>query len=304
MEYSPQTRPAKRGWLLSVLLLGILATCLGIAWGLVQYRRAPIREGQKILHEIHQRGLSAFWDSETAVVEYRLIRRDDKIIGWQVQYRQPISQGGFRGEMKRWRPEMTVVAEWQLDASARRGQYTSNLENYVINGRYRIELSENRTTVHLEDTHLQIKQLVDKAFHPSKSRVPENYAPEGTLSLLKSEVARRKSKAQFKITYDSILPANGKPLFVNLLVEYQGRPESPSDGAVLNITTPQQGNLVRREVYDAGGNFLRAEYLAPDGKYTEEAVTLETLKTHFPDAMEKLQQRLEESLPEVPVTQT
>jgi hypothetical protein len=214
--------------MVAVAMLVVLAVTIAGAWWLVWARNAPARRGAELIDQVQAEGLDAFWQGpevqfwqiqQTQLTRYGPARN----VLWTVELRKRRADGGFEElSVTGANPERLQWAYWKLDANATNGLYQAGI---LARNRANRRL-ETRQTTEIRQTgdKLAVEQFMDEAgkrvetFAP----VPENYAPEGTLRLLRALTARNGEHADFLVVYDQVPPGGQEPTFNTVQYEYRG----------------------------------------------------------------------------------
>ncbi|MGC9454968.1 MAG: hypothetical protein ACP5HU_08885 [Phycisphaerae bacterium] len=197
--------------LIAVLMFALLAVATGSAWLIVQQRRGPHDRGAELVEELHERGLSAWWQ-RLPQARWSLVRRGGRTIGWQVQLRLPTDDGGFEGlTLRLLRGEAGSGGYWEhwaLNDSATAGEYRAG-EIGISGDR---TLTSNRTLIVLSEGVVRAEQTI-RFRVSSRAPAPENYAPEGTLPLLRRMAAEAGGEIAFRIVFNEQGPLGGRTSF-------------------------------------------------------------------------------------------
>lgn len=236
--------------LVAPILLVLLLVSVLLAWWLSTSRGQLVNAGRDIITDIHQSGLSTYWKGPQQL--FYIIMQKDEILGYRAEFRWPLAQGGFEGlsvvMLAAEREWPGLYEHWVLSPDATEGKYTAGRVHAA--GRLLQD-----TEIIMNGRVVQVAQRLPKGtIIRSRSSVPENYLPEGTLPLAMQLVAQRKSNAYFKLIYNSDYPPVSQrgqvpqTRFGLANMEYAGVQEVPDDGPVQAATVKlRKGSLGREE---------------------------------------------------------
>jgi len=254
-------------------MFGLLLMSLGAAHWLVHSRNVPIRRAAAIIREIRAKALPAYWESEQTTLYYVLRDGEGKALSWLAVSRRG-GDDGYSGTTLGQAPGKVYLEDWRLLPDASAGQYISSFgavkdpKTFLLARDIAIALGNGQVTV-------------QKAGLEFTAAAPENYIPEGLISLVIRLVAERRQKAAFTIIINEQAIINHRIVFAPITMKPQGarrvRVESRSRGqAIIKIYhLDEDGRIVRIEFPDSGINFIR--------------VSVEELIKAFPEARKLLQ---------------
>jgi hypothetical protein len=264
----------------SIVLLAILGVCSAMAWVLAWHKSAPARNAQEILAAIRRRGIKTYWPENARHQQWFLIYRDEKITGWEMEYHQAGSNGAVGGFVRQndlSTRQVRISTRWRLSNNAEKGDYQSQ---HVAWNPPQAEVGEAK--IELRDRNLQVVQNINGKRYSSSAAAPENYLPEGLMSLAIREVAQRRSHARFEMVQDAQPPAQSKgektPLF-SFELRYVGQ-DSHSGGAMVEESYDPKHTWIT--VLDDAGNVLQRN----QGNIKCVPVPHQTVLQHFPAAAE------------------
>ncbi len=251
------SRTTQRKFLVLVLV-GILGVCVGVAWYMTVRIDAPTHQGTEIMQDIRVRKLLSFWGEQKTYHQHYLVyqRVGGKLVlvGWRFKYRGLNSdpRKGFVGGDISWKGG-TTRSSWTLTNGLDKGTYESNFMR-VVEGKY---VPIMLASIELDGGNLQVQQNLKGQELSTVSEIPDNYIPEGTLSLVYREVANRKTHAKFKMIFDNLAPVGGKPRFGAVGVRYLHPPKDDPAGSVLEVKHIVLGSVATDQVVlDADGNIV------------------------------------------------
>ncbi len=218
-----------RDAVVAVAMLAVLAVTIAGAWWLVWARNAPARRGAELVAQVRSEGLGAFWQGPE--VQFWQIERTQltpygpvRSVLWTVELRKQRPDGGFEElSVTGANPDRLQWAYWKLNAQATEGLYQAGI---LDRNRVSRQLeTRQKTEIRQTADKLAVQQFMDDAgkrvetFAP----VPENYAPEGTLRLLRDLTARNGENADFLVVYDEVPPGGQEPSFNTIQYAYRGQ---------------------------------------------------------------------------------
>lgn len=264
----------------SLVLLALLGVCAAAAWLMAWHKSSPSREGQDILATIRQKGIKSYWPQNVQRREWFLIRRGEKIVGWEMEYRQAgpdRAGGGFERQTNTAAGQERISARWKLTNNTEQGQYQSQSVKFS-----RMKASVTEAKIALQEGRLEVLQNNNGAHYASTTPVTENYLPEGVMSIAIHEVAKRKTQARFDMVEDESYPEESQggqtPLY-SFELRYIGQ-DTRTGGAMVETFFRGGGSWVT--VVDDEGNVLRR--FGENVEFTP-ATRVEVQK-HFPEAAE------------------
>ncbi|MDY6913688.1 MAG: hypothetical protein SVT52_04435 [Planctomycetota bacterium] len=262
----------------SVVLLGVLLGSVAVAWWLVRSRSGYQHRGADILAQIRSRGLDAFWKEEQAI-EWFAIRSDKELIGWRAMARFRRPDKGFEGISIAFTPKGSIRSweHWSLNADATENNY---LAGPLLPGPAGLIPLPN-TRIQLADGRILVQQRIKGRKYQSHVDVPDNYLPEGMLTLAASAVAREKTSATFQLVFNETPPRRQTTYLGLVEMEYAGQAASENNGGC-RVTFRYSGRreLAFTYVLGADGRVLRVSH----PKYDEAAVGQEEITKAFPNA--------------------
>ena len=132
-------------------------------------------------------------------------------------------------------------------------------------------------SIELESGTLRVQQEFPGQKLNSESKIPDNYIPEGSMSLMFREVAKRKTHAKFKMIFDSLPPVGSRPRFGVLDVRYLHPLKNGPTGAVLEVKhVILSTESTYRVLLDSTGNVV--------SETTEKTVTVPVSEKDFNEA--------------------
>lgn len=263
-----------------LILFGVFSLCVVGAWGMATHRGRSLIEGKNIILEMRQNKLNAFWQAEDST-QWFLIRSGRKNIGWQVQYRRPNAEGGFEGGEMRilFSSQGTerITSRWILNNEITKGAYISDVIILGSHGNMMVRRSIVAARIDMNAGKLDVQQKISGAKFRSQADEPDGYIPEGTLDLLSYMVAKRKTKAKFRMIIDSLPPSKKWTNFITVEIRYSdATPISPGGSAVV-VTMAGHDSLC---FFDKNGKVEKQIV----GDIEETAVTEEEIIKAFPNA--------------------
>jgi len=256
---NPNARVSQRKFLV-VILVSILGACAALAWWMTERIDAPTAQGIEIVKDIRARELLHFWGENKTHQQhyfiYRRVGRKQEIVGWKFEYRSQnknpqYSQKSFIGGEIVWEGHYSQ-SQWTLTNGLDKGTYQSSSERRDHN-----RLFKTGATIKFDSGILRVQQLFPGKKLNSECKIPDNYIPEGSMSLIFREVADRKTHAKFKMIFDNVPPVGSRPRFGVLEVRYLYPPKDDPSGAVLevkHIVLSTKSTL--RLILDSAGNVV------------------------------------------------
>lgn len=253
---NPRARQQK---LLILILLSILGACIVLGWWMTRRIDAPTTQGIEIVRAVRARKLLQFPGGNKTYRQHYFIYQHaggkPQIVGWRFRYhsRNQNPEKGFVGGEMEWNPGSYAQSRWTLTDGLDKGSYQSRIERRKRDG-----LIRTGASIELNNGILYVQQILPGHKLNSECEIPDNYIPEGSVSLMLREVAERKTHAKFKMIFDSLPPVGSRPRFGILEVRYIKPPEDDSGGAELEIRqiTPSRKSTYR-VVLDSAGNVAR-----------------------------------------------
>ncbi len=246
--------------LLVLILLGILGVCVGLGWWMTKRIDTPTAQGIEIVKDIRSRKLLSFWgESKTYRQHFFIYQRvDEKLhrIGWKFEYRSQNRnpQEGFVGGEIEQSFGNEARSHWTLTNGLDKGTYQSHIEQREQN-----KLVGMGASIEFDNETLRVQQKFPGKNLNSESKIPDNYIPEGAMSLIFREVAKRKTHAKFKMIFDKLPPVGSRPRFGVLDIRYLDSPkENPNETLLLEVKQVVLSNKsTYRLVLDSLGNVVR-----------------------------------------------
>jgi len=271
--------------LIAAFMIAALLASVGAAWWLTRSRNAPHRRGEEILQRIRREGLEKFWPGPQT--RWYLRQRSGKPVGWRLVARDRDADGLFHGVRVSVRADGGMGAgfethweQWTLNAAADEGSYEAG--QYYATRTKRAALTD--TVIHLRAGQIDVVQLIAGEPFDSDAVVPGNYAPEGTLGLVRRLVARDKTTATFRLVFNSVPPSGRGTRLATAEMRYagEGKPfeDRPTEQVIVLSHMGGAGDE-RAYDFDAGGELVRIR-----GKESQEvAASVKRILSHFPGAL-------------------
>ena len=306
-QENPQRSPtaARPGGIIAVMLV-LLLMSVGVAWWISHHRQAAGHRGNDILAEIRSAGLKHFWGEGGR--EFYLMRRNGENVGWQAVLRKPTRDGYGGLDIHAYVKNNIVAWEtWTLSNDLREGYYVAMGPSILVPGLLattKIVLKNGQVEV-TETLHdlprgprtgrPTASQFGNQHQYTSRTAVPENYLPEGSLPLVMRLVGERKVKASFKIVLNETPPlqaGNGalKTRLGSVQAEFTKNDmftTGPRPVPTTIVTTTRSGfgrEMVERSYWSPAGELQQTVYDHSDLV----SVTLQELLSVFPNAMREL----------------
>ncbi len=224
-----------------LILFTIFALCVAGAWWMSRHRGSTLLEGKSVLAEIRQEKLKAFWGEEEST-QWFLVRNGAQNIGWLVQYRKLRPDGSYEGGYMKIilsaQGPRRITSRWILNNEATHGVYVSD-ESVLgqVNTNLGVRMLKQplvAARIEMNEGKLNVIQRIKGADFRSSADIPEGYVPEGTMDLVSYIVARRKTRAKFRMIVDSLGSSENQTAFVTVDIQYSGmKPLSPEGLAVI-----------------------------------------------------------------------
>ena len=288
-ERTNQDAGRSRPTWVALIMLGLFLLSVGIAWWISFDREHLVREGVRIVAQIHKSKLESFWHGQEQ--SFYLIGENQRNIGWRADLRVPRQDGGFDGLLVEaigaGGRQQLHVRTWQLNSAATQG---------VCQAAW---LQGAEPKIYMDKGYL-VEQS-PKPPHISKVEIPPNFLPEGTLTLAARLVAQARGQAFFKSIYVSNSgprEAEGSQLnnigLTNLI--YKGQ-ETLHEGG-----KPVLADVVEVRLGILGKERTETLYLAPEGHVllittpdqTFTPTTLADLVKFDPNALRTIQEEAED----------
>ncbi|MFP4356069.1 MAG: hypothetical protein ACLFUJ_13180 [Phycisphaerae bacterium] len=245
-----RTNQQRRDKSMAFAMAVVLAVTLAGAWMLVRAKNAPVRHGAELIDQLAEEGLDAWWKGPELQIWGIFPKGQREPEGWTIQVRTANPEGGFAG--------MTVGGEssrmlswqqWTLNNSAREGIYEAGK---LVSTRTGPSLYVDTRIEQRADGKLLVRQFINQLNRrvETSTRTPENYAPEGTLQLLRERVGQTRRDSDFRVIVNSAGPAGQEPNFIPFVYEYSG--QADLEGQAVQIVQSRQ---VLRD--DSGGQYSR-----------------------------------------------
>lgn len=253
-----------------------------MAWVMAWHKGAPTREAQAILAAIQGRGLLDSWSKDTEPQRWYLVLREGKVIGWEMEFHQAQPSGAAGGEVSKQvvpSGQILLTAQWKLSNDAKQGEYRSRQVALKLPRPVVVEAG-----IELHEGNLRVDQNINGKRFSSSGRAPENYLPEGLMTLAIREVARRKTHARFLMVRDGYppeQPQGGQPKLHPFSLRYLGADEQTGGARVVFSLADGQGGE-QTLILNKEGKVVRREA----GKRQFVATTGQEVLRLFPDAGE------------------
>ncbi|MBN1942478.1 MAG: hypothetical protein JW849_04200 [Phycisphaerae bacterium] len=264
----------------SLVLLAILGVCSAVAWVLAWHKGAPARDAREILSAIRRQGIKHYWPQNARQQRWFFIRREGNVVGWEMHHRQAGADGAIGGFVRRENAphkQVRLSSRWRLSNDAEQGEYHSQ---QVVLQPPQVKVTE--AAIELRDRNLQVNQNIDGAGFSSTTAIPENYLPEGLMTLAMREVAQRQGRAQFKMVLDNQKPSpptGGQTPLFSFELRYVGQDPS-TGGAKVETSFGRENPWIT--ILDANGEMIRRY----EGNTEFSPATFEEILQRFPDAAE------------------
>ena len=240
---------AKHG-VLTVVMVGILAVSVAMAWLTTKAKKDTSRDGAEIISKLIDDTLEGYWTGSRRDSWFIALRQDAKPIGWQKRSRGRESEGMFSGSVI---DGSTGVARyessWWLSPDLSEGRYVArgfnDKNNMVVETQ--ITISENEVTV--------VRSIRGQKLAATAAR-PDNYVPKGTLPLVLRLVAARGREVTVKMIVDKYAIMHGAVNFVNVSL-------LPLGDNVVRVKCSKRGSAFTT-VYHLDSNDNICQYEDPD----------------------------------------
>jgi len=254
-----------RSGLLSLVMLAVLLVSVGAAQWLVRCYGAAARRGADILAKVRTNKLDTYWKDDTSRQWYLIEDHNGKAMGYRT-VAQRKTRDGYAGASRLVLRTESHVEHWQLSPDAAKGRYQAI--SHMPTG------DLDRTDILLQDGLVTVTKAALDAIGEASYPAPDNYAPEGLLSLLIAETIKSGQKAAFSLVDNEQAIVEGKVFFSRVTVTPQGPRQARVECARLGDTS----ELVYR--LDDQGRIVAREY--GEGAMAEKLVTLRQLTKAFP----------------------
>jgi hypothetical protein len=254
MASATTIEPARRKNLRTVVLLACLLVSVAIAWLLVQSRSTLVRNGSEIVAGLDAETLRSHWSRPQ--LAWQLVFDDRRSSGWSASAVQPRDDGGYDGlevtyQTAGVRQPKVIWERWTLSADAKRGSYRAGTFAGLRGRQAPID-----TFIELDAGQVRVRQILQGDVVDSTAEVPDNYAPEGTLDVLRAIVARQQTEATFALILNSLPPIDERPRFIPLHTRYVGTVER--NGRTLIELRSEMETLSSRYLIDDSGRVVES----------------------------------------------
>ena len=235
--------------LIAVVMLVVLAAAVGLAWAITRGPGASADRGKKLIAQLHEKGLSAYWSGEptSLVYEATLPGRPPARL---VFIRQPI-QDGFKGQTAQ-RGDLVDISSWALSNDARVGQYSGRSQMETGWAITRITLSEGKVAVVQSVTKGPSARVQGEAIN----RAPDNYIPEGAMFAVVSVVHEAGESATFEMIDDQSAIEGGQVDFTTVRMSPHGKDEVtltfPNGKTIYHFDAQGQIDRIQQQFHEGG----------------------------------------------------
>jgi len=253
-----------RQFLLSLVLLAVLAVSVLAAWVMVRVRQAPIARGQAILRQMRDRTLQEFWGDKPDMTWLLTREPGGQPVGYMARARWRTDEG-YEGAVFATVQGHRQAERWSIDPSASAGTYVGDIGWMAATETF-ITLSAGRVTV---------RQGRSK---PVAKAAPGNYIPEGLMWLVVAEVSKTDKSAVFSMVFNAEAIQLDDVNFTTITMTPLG------DGNVRVRADLLAGRIDQTYQVDSQGNVVRVEDNADHS--VSSVVDVKELAKLFPEATE------------------